>query len=734
VSPRLTIAFFGSSLVSAYWNGAATYYRGIVRALSDRGHRITFYEPDAFERQRHRDIDDPPWAKVVVYPPTEAAVEIMVDRARGADLVVKASGVGVHDALLEQRVVELASARTRVAFWDVDAPATLDRLDRDPDDPFHALVPRYDLIFTYGGGPPVVDAYLRRGARCCVPIYNALDPETHHPVAADPRFAAALGFLGNRLPDREQRVEQFFLDAARGLPDRAFLLGGAGWTDKPLPDNVRYLGHVFTRDHNAFNVTPTAVLNISRDSMAAYGYSPATRVFEAAGAGACVITDAWIGVDDFLEPGREVLVARDGDEVARHVAELAPDRARAIGERARARMLREHTYAHRAIDIEAALGLVPALQPGRAPAPAPAPTGAPAGDRPMRVVVLGLSITSSWGNGHATTYRALIRELAGRGHEVTFLERDVPWYAAHRDLAAPPYARIALYAGLDELRDRFTAAVRDADLVIVGSYVPEGIAVGEWATQTARGVTAFYDIDTPVTLAALEAGTCDYLSHALIRRYTLYLSFTGGPTLARLESELGASRARALYCSVDLSHYGPEQRAPRWDLGYMGTYSDDRQPTLDRLLFEPAHREPDRAFVVAGPQYPPSLEWAPNVERIDHLGPDRHRMFYNQLAFTLNITRRPMLVAGWSPSVRLFEAAACGVPIISDPWDGLDELFEFDHEILIAREADDVLRYLRDLGDGERRAIGARARARVCREHTAAHRAADLERYAREVA
>jgi spore maturation protein CgeB len=350
----------------------------------------------------------------------------------------------------------------------------------------------------------------------------------------------------------------------------------------------------------------------------------------------------------------------------------------------------------------------------------------------MRVVVLGLSITSSWGNGHATTYRGLLRELARRGHEVTFLERDVPWYAAHRDLAASAYARVVLYAGLDELRDRFAATVRDADLVVVGSYVPDGIEVGDWVTRTARGVTAFYDIDTPVTLAALEAGTCGYLSRALIPRYALYLSFTGGPTLARLETELGSPRARALYCSVDLSHYGPELRVPRWDLGYMGTYSDDRQATVNRLLLEPARHEAGRAFVVAGPQYPSSIEWTDNVERIEHLAPDRHRVFYNQLAFTLNVTRQPMIAAGWSPSVRLFEAAACGTPIISDAWQGLDDLFEPEHEILIAHDADDVLRYLRDLGDGERRAIGARARARVCRAHTAAHRAAELEHQARE--
>jgi spore maturation protein CgeB len=721
----MTIAFFGSSLVSAYWNGAATYYRGIIRALADRGHRVTFFEPDAFERQQHRDLDDPAWAKVVVYPPTVAAVAAMIERSRGADLVVKASGVGVHDELLDRLVLELAGPHTLVAFWDVDAPATLDRALRDPHDAFRALIPRYDLVLTYGGGAPVVDAYRRLGARRCVPIYNALDPTTHHRVAPDPRFAAALGFLGNRLPDRERRVEEFLFGAARRLPDHRFLLGGAGWHERALPANVGYLGHVFTRDHNAFNVTPGAVLNISRDSMAAYGFSPATRVFEAAGAGACVITDAWIGIEQFLEPGREVLVARDGDEVARHVADLAPAAARAIGERAQARMLREHTYAHRARDVEAALGDLPrsVSAPGRAP-----------GARPLRLIVLGLSITSSWGNGHATTYRSLIGALAERGHDVTFLERDVPWYAAHRDLADAPYARIVLYASLDELRRRFTAAVRDADLVIVGSYVPDGIAVGDWVTQTARGATAFYDIDTPVTLAGLEAGTCAYLTRALIPRYAMYLSFTGGPTLARLELELGAPRALPLYCSIDPAVYAPAPQPPRWDLGYMGTYSDDRQPTLQRLLVEPARREPARRFAVAGPQYPASIEWASNIERLDHLAPDRHREFYNQLAFTLNVTRRHMREAGWSPSVRLFEAAACGVPIISDPWDGLDELFEPDREILIAHDGDDVVRYLSDLGDAERRAIGARAGARVRSSHTAAHRAADLERYVRDLA
>ncbi|HEX6630501.1 MAG TPA: glycosyltransferase [Gemmatimonadaceae bacterium] len=352
----MQIAFFASSLVSAYWNGAATYYRGIVRALHERGHHVTFYEPDAYGRQQHRDIPDPDWATVVVYPGEgdEHALR-MVERARGADLVVKASGVGVFDALLEAAVLELQRPGTLVAFWDVDAPATLDRLAADPGDPFAALVPRYDLVLTYGGGEPVVRGYTALGARECVPIYNALDPSTHHPVPPDPRFAADLGFLGNRLPDREARVEEFFLRAAALLPEHRFLLGGSGWGDKPMPASVRDVGHVYTADHNAFNCTPRAVLNVSRESMARYGFSPATRVFEAAGAGACLVTDAWEGIELFLEPDREVLVARDGAEVAEHVRALSPDRARAIGEAACRRVLAEHTYAHRAAQLEALL-------------------------------------------------------------------------------------------------------------------------------------------------------------------------------------------------------------------------------------------------------------------------------------------------------------------------------------------------------------------------------------------
>ncbi len=352
----MRIAFFGSSLVSAYWNGAATYYRGLLRALAGRGHAVTFYEPDAFDRQSNRDIPDPPWARVVVWDPKDPdAPRRCLDEARAADLVVKASGVGVLDAELERDVLGARRSGNLVAFWDVDAPATLERVRSDPGDPFAALVPRYDVIFTYGGGAPVVAAYRSLGARACVPIYNALDPETHHPVAPVEGLAGDLAFLGNRLPDREARVRAFFLDAAERLPSRTFLLGGAGWGDLPLPPNVRWLGHVRTRDHNALNCSVQAVLNVNRESMARFGFSPPTRVFEAAGAGACLLTDAWEGIEEFLEPEREVLVAHDGDGVARHLRDLEPARARRIGEAARRRVLAHHTYAQRALEVEAAL-------------------------------------------------------------------------------------------------------------------------------------------------------------------------------------------------------------------------------------------------------------------------------------------------------------------------------------------------------------------------------------------
>jgi spore maturation protein CgeB len=352
------IAFFGSSLVSAYWNGAATYYRGLIRALHRLGFEVTFYEPDAYERQAHRDIEPPSWARVVVYENSARAMMDALHEARRADVIVKASGVGVFDRELEEGILDREPG-TLAVFWDVDAPATLDRLRENPTDPFRPLVPEYDFILTYGGGAPVVRAYRSFGARECVPIYNALDPETHHPVAPEPRFACDLAFLGNRLPDREARVDAFFFGPAAALPDRRFLIGGNGWDDKPKPANVASIGHVFTADHNALNCTPLAVLNISRESMARYGFSPATRVFEAAGAGACLITDAWEGLATFLEPDREVLVASSSEDVVGHLESLTTDRARDIGTAARRRVLTEHTYAHRA-------SLVSALLQGRA--------------------------------------------------------------------------------------------------------------------------------------------------------------------------------------------------------------------------------------------------------------------------------------------------------------------------------------------------------------------------------
>lgn len=356
----MDIAFFGSSLVSAYWNGAATYYRGLLRALHARGHTITFYEPDAFDRQLHRDLPDPDFAESVVYQTDDGkGVCEALCRAKDADLIVKASGVGIFDELLEGAVLDLQGPKTLVAFWDVDAPATLDRVQQDEDDPFRALIPEYDVVFTYGGGPPVVEAYEALGARRCVPVYNALDPDTHHPAPPDPRYEGTLGFLGNRLPDREQRVYTFFFEPARALPEERFLLGGSGWEGGvPNLPNVTYLGHVYTPDHNAFNSTPTAVLNINRASMARYGYSPPTRIFEAAGAGACLITDAWDGIERFLKPGVECLVAHSGEDVVDHLRALTPERAAAIGARARARLLREHTYTDRAATVEAALSTV----------------------------------------------------------------------------------------------------------------------------------------------------------------------------------------------------------------------------------------------------------------------------------------------------------------------------------------------------------------------------------------
>jgi spore maturation protein CgeB len=344
----------------------------------------------------------------------------------------------------------------------------------------------------------------------------------------------------------------------------------------------------------------------------------------------------------------------------------------------------------------------------------------------MKIVFCGLSITSSWGNGHATNYRALVRELSSRGHDVLFLERDVPWYAAQRDLPDPPWGRTELYGSTEEL-GRYAEEIATADLVVVGSYVPDGVVVAEGVLERAGGVVAFYDIDTPVTLGKLRRGDTEYLSPELVGRFDLYLSFTGGPTLEVLEEGFGARRAIAFYCLVDPEAYRPVEAEQRWDLGYLGTYSDDRQPVLERLLIEPARRTPQARFAVAGPQYPAGIEWPANVERIEHVAPGDHPRFYATQRFTLNVTRAEMRAAGWSPSVRLFEAAACGVPVISDRWEGLDRIFSEGEEILIADSSEDVLRFLAEVDEEERRAIAERARSRVLAGHTAARRCEQLE-------
>ena len=350
----MNIAFFGSSLVSSFWNGAATYYRGLLKELAALGHHITFYEPDAFERQQHRDIPDPPWAQVVVYPGTGSEWQReLAQAAKHSDVLVKASGVGVFDREIEEALPQAARRQTICVFWDVDAPATLDAMAANEAHHLRGAISRYDIVLTYGGGLPVISAYEKAGARECVPIYNALDPEAHRPAARDPAYGCDLSFLGNRLPDREARVDEFFLQAASCAPDRQFLLGGSGWADKPMPSNVRAIGHVGTAQHNAFFCSGLATLNINRDSMARYGFSPPTRVFEAAGAGACLITDRWAGIELFLEPDREVLVANDGAAVAEHVGALTPERAQAIAHAARKRIVGQHTYAHRAREVDA---------------------------------------------------------------------------------------------------------------------------------------------------------------------------------------------------------------------------------------------------------------------------------------------------------------------------------------------------------------------------------------------
>jgi len=345
------------------------------------------------------------------------------------------------------------------------------------------------------------------------------------------------------------------------------------------------------------------------------------------------------------------------------------------------------------------------------------------------IVVLGLSLTSSWGNGHATTYRSLIKGLAKGGRRVLFLEREQPWYAAHRDLRASPYCETRLYSSIEELEGIYTPRIRLADAVIVGSFVPDGTHVCRWVLDEARGIRAFYDIDTPVTLSYLNSNNCPYLDARQISEFDLFLSFTGGATLTRLETEFGAQRALPLYCSVDVDEYRPIEVAKSIDLGYMGTYSDDRQSKLEDLLLEPARRLPSQKFMVAGALYPPSVQWPKNVLHKEHLGPGDHPDFYGSQRFTLNLTRADMVDAGYSPSVRLFEAAACGVPIISDQWTGLETFFTPHQEVFLAHTPEDVVRCLQDLDESQARAVGAAARERVLAAHSGVHRAAELETY-----
>jgi spore maturation protein CgeB len=351
----------------------------------------------------------------------------------------------------------------------------------------------------------------------------------------------------------------------------------------------------------------------------------------------------------------------------------------------------------------------------------------------LDIVMFGLSITSSWGNGHATTYRALIKALAARGHRITFLERDMPWYRDNRDLTSSPYCRIHLYDSLKHVSQNYGALVAAADVVLLGSFVPDGAALGDWITSTARGVTAFYDIDTPVTLSMLADNTAEYISPSIIPRFNLYLSFTGGPTLELITSIYGSPRAHALYCAVDPEVHKPAGVQTKWALGYIGTYSEDRQSLLDRFLIQPARRLPEQQFIVAGAQYPDNIRWPENVQHVEHLPPGSHSHFYSELRYALNLTRKCMVAAGYSPSVRLFEAAACGVPVISDIWPGIDGFFVPGQEILLAESADDVVETLSKLPETRRRQIAAAAHQRVLKGHTAEIRAIEFERLVKEV-
>ncbi len=349
----LKIAFFGSSLISSFGNGAATYYRGILKTLHKLGHGIAFYEPDAFDRPNHRDIENPEYARSIIFQPNEQSAIKVITEAADADIVIKASGIGVLDAFLEKNILDLREEYRKIIFWDVDAPATLGHVKSVPDEPFRDLIPRYDAIFTYGGGPPIVEKYNELGARKCVPIYNAVDLHTHYPVPPESRFSSDLSLLANRMPDKEPRIQEFFFTPAGMLPDYRFVLGGNGWgKNAPQLPNVNILGHVYTKDHNVFNCSARLVLNVNRQSMTDAGWSPPTRIFEAAGAGSCLIMDKWEGIEEFLVPGKECLVAESGEEVARLVRNLTDNDAREIGAAALLRVRKDHTYERRALEAE----------------------------------------------------------------------------------------------------------------------------------------------------------------------------------------------------------------------------------------------------------------------------------------------------------------------------------------------------------------------------------------------
>ncbi|MCA1490312.1 glycosyltransferase [Ensifer sp. NBAIM29] len=341
----------------------------------------------------------------------------------------------------------------------------------------------------------------------------------------------------------------------------------------------------------------------------------------------------------------------------------------------------------------------------------------------LDIVVLGLSLSSSWGNGHATTFRALLRGVHAAGHRVTFLERDVPWYASRRDLADPDFCDLIFYTSVDELLACHANRLAAADAVVIGSYVPQGVEVIDAVSRLLPKRLCFYDIDTPVTLSKLSNGDEEYLARRQIPVFDLYFSFSGGGTIARLRQEFGASRPLPLYCAVDLQAYRNSGARTTWDLGYLGTYSPDRQPALERLLIEPARQLPEKRFVVAGPSYPADIRWPENVERIEHLPPSEHADFYSRQRFTLNVTRSDMIAAGWSPSVRLFEAAACRTPLISDWWQGIESFFPPGEALVIARTGGDVVTALVELDDRRREAIADAAYRRLASAHSAEVRA-----------